>query len=227
MNFKHTTKPSVDLGFSTGNASFITDDATLRNRSPPIGSQTETSALNALNARDPTSDSAHNWQTNDAPSSPRRKRGTDDDTRSQDPRLDEVYGLLHRSTTRGKRRESYGLAPQSSSNIPTIAEHSPDQAGTDENRPPRQDSYNPYISPARYEYASGSSLGLSQSPTGGFPNPPAPPGQGQIRVTQPAQPASTYRPAAGPGAPVPPPSERPAVGRNNSFATEDHGGRRA
>ena len=213
MKSSKTSKPSVDLGFSSGVSSFATDDATLRGRSTEIGSKSEQSALNALNARSPASDAAHNWQMVDEPNSPTRKPIPGSDQRSQDIR--EVYETLHRQNTRGRRRESNGTGPQSHTAIPVISEQM-EQAVENNNRPRRQDSYGQQNNLApRYEYASGSSLGL-HSPTGGFPVPPQQTAQGsmpgQIRTQQPP---TAYAPGQAP-------PNRPDPGRGNSFAPDPY-----
>ena len=117
-----TMKPSKswnDLGATTS-AQPNNNAGSLRNRAPEIGPLSETEALNTLNTRSPTADIAQDWQSDDTSTINRRPSskhnphlGPGGDQRNKD--IDEVYGLLHRASTRGKRRESYGLPRHSES----------------------------------------------------------------------------------------------------------------
>lgn len=112
------TLPSQDYGTSTGtSASPFASENNMRNRSTSIGPARETNALNTLNARAPGADPAHDWQNN--PATRHVHTGItsvipEEGVRNED--LNEVYGLLHRKSTRGKRRESYALSPRDDHN---------------------------------------------------------------------------------------------------------------
>ena len=109
---KLSTKSWNDLGTSSGAQPNSNPDSTLRSRSPQIGPTSETDALNALNTRSPAADIAQDWQSDN--SSPINRRPS---SRIHSPHLvptseqrnqevEEVYGVLRRASTRGKRRES-------------------------------------------------------------------------------------------------------------------------
>ena len=120
MKTSRSKKSWNDLGVSTSaQTSVANGDSSLRNRGQPIGPNSETEALNALNTRSPTADIPDDWE-NDSPVHRRPSSRThsprlppSSDQRNKD--IDEVYGLLSRASTRGKRRESYGLAGRSES----------------------------------------------------------------------------------------------------------------
>ncbi|KAL8687688.1 MAG: hypothetical protein Q9218_006212 [Villophora microphyllina] len=88
----------------------------LRYRLPPLA---ETSALTDLNSRDPAADTAHDVSDlNIDPST--EARPSSDSRRSSD--IEEVRGLLHRQSTRGKRKTS-NISP---AKMPSsISEHAP------------------------------------------------------------------------------------------------------
>ena len=92
--------------------------------SAPSAPPAETSALTNLNTRNPTADPAHEWQDSPpVPSSP------PSDRRSSD--LEEVRGLLHRQSTRGKRKGGETVTPKRPRQeppggaVPTIEEGHP------------------------------------------------------------------------------------------------------
>jgi hypothetical protein len=124
------TKPTParswnDLGVSTGNSNG-NSEAALRQRAQPIGPTSETQALNALNTRPPAADANHEWQIEDgSPVSNRPNQPLSPVGARRSSEVDEAYGLLRRQSTRGKRRESYGLAAMSNRNsnsVPIIEE---------------------------------------------------------------------------------------------------------
>ena len=75
--------------------------STLRNRSPP--STTEQSAMNSLNARHPATDPAHDWETEASFTTNTFTNAADGAEALRRNDLEEVRGLLRRSSTRGKR----------------------------------------------------------------------------------------------------------------------------
>ena len=93
---------------------------TLRNRSPTITTtapqETEAAASTGLNARNPTSDPAHDWETETKTNSPTDAQGR----RSNE--IEEVRNLLRRESTCGKRISRQTLLPHKSSGVPIIAE---------------------------------------------------------------------------------------------------------
>ena len=118
-----TSKTWNDLGVTTGASP--NSNATFRQR--PIGPSSETEAMKELNSRSPGADDNHDWQVEDESPVNRRPgsgpRSPVDSRRSAE--VDEAYGLLRRASTRGKRRESYGLASREHNNsnpIPIIEE---------------------------------------------------------------------------------------------------------
>ena len=175
-----------DLGNSTGAQPADGGDGTMRNRSPAIAPHSETNALQTLNARSPASDIAADWQSEDSspinrqPSSRIHSPHLAVDGQLRSKEIDEVYGVLRRASTRGKRRESdshRGAFEHNNSNIPIIEEPNfsttslnyhdyaremnnapkvePSRKGTS---PPKAGAhYNPYVTPApRYEYPPSS-----------------------------------------------------------------------
>ncbi|KAL9116290.1 MAG: hypothetical protein Q9187_007185, partial [Circinaria calcarea] len=98
-------------------------ESTLRNRSDTAKSsvpKSESAASAALNARDPTSDPAHDWENEtkgNSPTSPteaERRRSND---------IEEVRDMLRRESTRGKRKDGETLSPmRRQPGVPTITE---------------------------------------------------------------------------------------------------------
>ena len=97
--------------------------SSLRNRAGTITSPTsiatgpETAAMSSLNARHPTSDPAHNWESD----SSQTLGSPIDQQRSTD--LEEVRNVLRRESTRGKRRTTESTRSGAPGpGIPTISE---------------------------------------------------------------------------------------------------------
>ena len=128
--------PSKDLeaspATSTSTKTDQSSESTLRNRSATANSslpKSESAALTALNARDPTSDPAHDWENEpkgNSPTSPteaERRRSND---------IEEVRDVLRRASTRGKRKDGETLSPmRRQPGVPTIAEPMSRTGGND------------------------------------------------------------------------------------------------
>lgn len=116
----------------------------LRYRSPPI---TETNAMTSLNSRHPAADTAANPSDLDLDTH-LPDRDSNDIARTTS--IDEVRGLLHRQSTRGKRRAP-GSAPAPYDGPSPISEN-----------PPRVEvEYHPYVPPGLPAY----NVTSPQSPT--------------------------------------------------------------
>ena len=93
-------------------------DSTLRNRSPPVGK--EQSALSSLNARNPATDPAHDWETEASFTTNTFTNATDGAETLRRNDLEEVRDMLRRQSTRGKRSRGdnarSNLSPSASTN---------------------------------------------------------------------------------------------------------------
>ena len=209
------TLPSQEFGNSTG-ASFSqpSSDNNVRNRSTSIGPAGETNALNILNARAPGADPAHDWQNNPA----QRQVNTgvtsvipEEGGRTEE--LQEVYSLLRRKSTRGKRRESYALSPRG------------DRTDAQSAAQPSYPSLAPRVHPPTTPYASYDYAPSPPRPRAAAPaatHNPSPPRQ-QAPPMSPTTPhpgedvTRAYAPYA--GSPAPryeyPPAARQGSGSNN------------
>ena len=119
---KKPTEDSSATGASTGsNMPNQTSGSDLRSRSATLTNNppaAETNAMSTLNTRPPASDPAHDWVNDvgsqNAPQDAQRRRSND---------IEEVRGMLHRTSTRGKRKQTMEQFPKPpSSNFPTIRE---------------------------------------------------------------------------------------------------------
>ncbi|KAI4138823.1 MAG: hypothetical protein LQ340_008041 [Diploschistes diacapsis] len=217
---KASSKSWNDLGASTGAQTGSNPDAALRSRSYQIGPVSETNALNELNSRSPAADLAQDWQSdnsspiNRTPSSKLNSphlAAPSDLQRNQD--IDEVYGLLRRASTRGKRRESYsrvhGPSERNSAAgnaIPIIEE--PDMPTTSSNYQDYQVSpqLSKQYSPLRGEGGSNSRPGeganggfgatynpyVTAAPKYDYPPPTSPPSRSAQLPSAPVTSSSTY-----------------------------------
>ena len=258
---KPSTSSKIDFGLSSGVSPNLASETTYRDRSPAIGSVTETNALNILNARSPTNDPAHDWQTKSDPSQPLTRSNPNNNSvvpsdEARDKDLDEVYGLLRRQSTRGKRRESYGLGnrtPGQNQDIPTIQEPSSTFYNDYATRPTTRHGNSPprigggmFQSPTSPQGAAeqnsfGTSYSTYSIPAPKYEYPPSSPQSAIPSPTSvfPKPPASsTTQQGVGagrnvvaqsptvPGYPQQGATSRPGPGRKNSFAAELEGERR-
>ena len=118
--------PEAVSAITTAASTNQSSASTLRNRSLTANSSSvptsESAALTTLNARDPASDPAHDWENEprgNSPTSPmeaERRRSSD---------IEEVRNLLRRESTRGKRKDGETLSPRRGQpGVPTIAKPS-------------------------------------------------------------------------------------------------------
>ena len=253
---KQSNTSRIDFGLSSDVSPNLASETTFRDRSPAIGSTSETDALNTLNARSPTNDPAHDWQTNSDPSQPLTRTGPNansvvptDSARNEE--LDEVYGLLRRQSTRGKRRESYGLGNRTlgqSQGIPIIEEPSAAFYGDYDTRPitrhgnsPPRNNVGTLQTPTSSQTAGSdkTTFGGTTYKTYTVPAPryEYPPGSPQSAIPIPTSvfpkpPASSVTAVSGaqsptvPGYPQQGATSRPGLGSKNSFAAELDGEKR-
>ena len=113
--------------YSTGASSAPTLPplSNLRNRSPILftsNQKTEESVVQSLNSRHPASDPAHDWENDTNGNTGERERSSPllETDRARNDDIEEVRGLLRRTSTRGKRKPP--ASTPRSANVPIIME---------------------------------------------------------------------------------------------------------
>ena len=191
-------------GFSSDTTANASIASTIRNRSPTITTTpapaAETSALTTLNARQPASDPAHDWEINSNDSSPTdavRRRSND---------IEGVRDMLRRTSTRGKRKGGNTLSTSMKQpGVPTITEPSNNNYGAEV---VYQDYATNYAPPnvSSMQQISNSAAGQGRPGISiQYPPQAASPPQGSLPQTPTGQ--ASYQ-------------QRPLLGTNNSFAQE-------
>ena len=194
-------------GFSSDTTANQSVASTVRNRSPTITTApapaAEKAALTTLNARQPASDPAHDWETNSNDSSPTdaaRRRSND---------IEGVRDMLRRSSTRGKRKGGNTLAPtMKQPGVPTIAE-------------PSSDNYDDGIDYQEYAptYTSANASSMQQISNSAAGR--SRPGLSLLYPPQAASPPQSSLPETPTGHNAyQQQAKRPLLGTNNSFAQE-------
>lgn len=122
-----TKKPSLPPDTAVSSATNVPGPAEpaapqpLRYRLPPL---TETGAMNDLNSRNPAADTARDLPDPEVDQSV-ETRASSESRRNSD--IEEVRGLLHRQSTRGKRKVSSNISP---AKVPPSISENPSSAST-------------------------------------------------------------------------------------------------